>query len=245
MIRTIEELSMNAWPALKSYIYDGWVLRMSNGYTKRGNAIYPIHQSKMCIDEKVEFCESLYMKHGLPVIFKITEDVKLKLLDNYLEKKNYKSIDRTAILMMNIDKSYEKDSSLHIHNGYSEKWVNEYILSRDVGEGSVVRTMKMMLSNIFDDVFYITYRVNNYGVGFGYGVICKEYLGIHNIYVDKNFRRHYIGERLLKGILDEGYRRGATKAYLQVVKGNNPAGLLYNKLGFREQYNYWYRKLDC
>jgi|LGOV01.1.fsa_nt_gb hypothetical protein len=33
MIRFIEELSMSAWPALQTHLYDGWVLRISKGYT--------------------------------------------------------------------------------------------------------------------------------------------------------------------------------------------------------------------
>ena len=38
-ITTLEELSINAWAPLKSMNYDGWVIRMANGYTKRANSI--------------------------------------------------------------------------------------------------------------------------------------------------------------------------------------------------------------
>ena len=34
MIRLIEELSLNAWPALQTVLYDGWVLRFADGYTR-------------------------------------------------------------------------------------------------------------------------------------------------------------------------------------------------------------------
>ena len=42
MIRTLEELSMNALPALQTMLYGGWVLRFANGYTRRANSINPI-----------------------------------------------------------------------------------------------------------------------------------------------------------------------------------------------------------
>jgi GNAT superfamily N-acetyltransferase len=34
---------------------------------------------------------------------------------------------------------------------------------------------------------------------------------------------------------------GARHAYLGVVELNSPARRLYDKLGFREAYRYWYR----
>jgi hypothetical protein len=40
---TIEELSMNAWPSIQTVLLDGWILRMSNGYTKRANSVNPLY----------------------------------------------------------------------------------------------------------------------------------------------------------------------------------------------------------
>ena len=44
-------------------------------------------------------------------------------------------------------------------------------------------------------------------------------------------------------ILSEAQQMGATGSYLQVVAGNAPAERLYDKVGYREAYRYWYRKL--
>lgn len=40
MIRYIEELSMNAWPSLQTIMYDGWVIILADGYTKRANSVF-------------------------------------------------------------------------------------------------------------------------------------------------------------------------------------------------------------
>jgi len=45
MIQRIEELSMNALPALSTVFLNGWILRFSNGYTRRANSVNPIYPS--------------------------------------------------------------------------------------------------------------------------------------------------------------------------------------------------------
>ena len=61
---------MNAWPSLQTVLYDGWVIRVSGGYTKRANSICPIYPSVLDLDEKLRYCEELYTSMRLPVVFK-------------------------------------------------------------------------------------------------------------------------------------------------------------------------------
>jgi ribosomal-protein-alanine N-acetyltransferase len=55
---------------------------------------------------------------------------------------------------------------------------------------------------------------------------------IATIAVDPAYRRLGIGERLLEVALQEGMRRGARQALLEVRAGNQAAQALYRKFGF-------------
>jgi hypothetical protein len=68
-IRSIEQESLDAWPALESIPYDGWVLRFAKGYTKRANSVNALSQNTIKLSEKVDFCEREYHSRNLPPIF--------------------------------------------------------------------------------------------------------------------------------------------------------------------------------
>jgi GNAT superfamily N-acetyltransferase len=89
MITHYEELAMNAWPALQTLLYDGWMLRFASGYTRRSNSIAPLYPSTLPVDEKIRFCEAFYRERGLEVIFKLTSACQPADLDTLLESKGY------------------------------------------------------------------------------------------------------------------------------------------------------------
>ena len=45
--RRLEEVAMNAWPALQQMLFDGWILRFAQGYTKRANSVHPLFESHL------------------------------------------------------------------------------------------------------------------------------------------------------------------------------------------------------
>ncbi|NJK55561.1 MAG: GNAT family N-acetyltransferase [Pleurocapsa sp. SU_5_0] len=57
----------------------------------------------------------------------------------------------------------------------------------------------------------------------------------------KNQRRRGYATQLMAAMTDWGRNRGATKVYLQVETANQPGINFYNKLGFTEAYQYFYR----
>ncbi|MCK9421208.1 MAG: GNAT family N-acetyltransferase [Bacteroidales bacterium] len=89
MIRRFEEISNNAWPALQTLQYDGWLLRFANGVTKRSNSVNMLYPSTIDPDEKITFCEGLYTNQGIAPCFKITSIADPQDIDLRLEKRGY------------------------------------------------------------------------------------------------------------------------------------------------------------
>ena len=60
LLKTIEDLSLNAWPSHQIELYDGWILRFSYFYTHRTNSVEQIGPSTIPVEEKVQYCEEIY-----------------------------------------------------------------------------------------------------------------------------------------------------------------------------------------
>jgi ribosomal protein S18 acetylase RimI-like enzyme len=76
----------------------------------------------------------------------------------------------------------------------------------------------------------------------GLGVVDRCWLGLFEIVVEPSQRRRGYGRAITSMLMDWGAGRGARGAYLQVVAANAAAIALYESLGFRYAYTYWYRR---
>lgn len=98
-IGEIEEILINAFPAVEREIYDGWILNFSGGYTYRANCIYPFYHSNYDLEEKVVYCENQYRELLLPAIYKMTAAVP-KALDDLLEARGYENVKYVDVTLL-------------------------------------------------------------------------------------------------------------------------------------------------
>jgi ribosomal protein S18 acetylase RimI-like enzyme len=116
------------------------------------------------------------------------------------------------------------------HNGYDTSKTNGY--------GHIIKAIspKKGLFDLF---------VKDCHVGCGLGVVHRNYLGIFDIVIHPEYRRRGYGRKIMESIIAWGKMNGAEVSYLQVMTDNPEAIDLYDKIGFREIYKYWYRvKID-
>lgn len=249
MNRRLEELSMNAWPSLRSHHYDGWLLRYANRYTKRANSIYPLYGGEIPLKEKLSYCEHYYRGFEMPTTFKLHEGEHLHELDIFLEDNGYHVLDPTDVLVMDLKNPVTVDGSYRIAHGYSEEWANQYAqtigIDNKTERGILVHhTLATMLQSISPPSFYVFIHRGDEVVGSGNGVVEDGWLGVFNVSVKPAYRRQGIGRLVMQALLLEGQKLGAIKTYLQVVCNNEAASNLYTSLGYKKAYRYWYRRND-
>jgi ribosomal protein S18 acetylase RimI-like enzyme len=244
LIRKLEEISMNSWPSLKNEVYDGWVLRYSNGYTKRANSVIPLYKSSLPIIEKIEMCREKYYSMNLPFIFKITElnkDIE-DVLDNY----KFETIDISIVKTININNIQNKiDKNIFMSNKLNDEWTNAYFQFSNLQEKEKQLTSIEMLHRIPGSLITSLMKMNQKVLGVGLGIINSNYLGLFDIIVDEKYRRNGYGKDIVLSLLAEAKCRKINTAYLQVIENNVIANSLYEKIGFKDVYRYWYRKEEA
>ena len=100
-IKTIEDLSLNAWPSHQMQLYDGWILRFSYFYTHRTNCVEQFGSSVLPLEEKIPYCEGIYRRWKSPCIFKITP-LSDPHLDGLLEARGYGIQNKTHMMCMEL-----------------------------------------------------------------------------------------------------------------------------------------------
>lgn len=251
-----EELTLNAFPALHTEVYDGWILRFTEGGGLSGSCVTPLYLSTRSYEEKIAYCEKKFASRSLPAVFKMTANVS-SALDQQLAMAGYEIAGKTRILERRLEGiesmaprrscgAYETDPILKqtvvtLSHSLDDKWLNAFLELDAAAEGQERSCARSMLEAIRNPVYCAAVYEGEVLAGCGLGVVEDGKVGLYDIRVKDSLRRHGIGAAICQAIMNEGMREGAETAYLQVEAGNFEALSLYESLGFQEVYTYWYR----
>lgn len=242
MNKNLEEYSLNAWPALRSFIYDGWLLRFADGFTKRSNSISPIYvgESKK-IRDKIKYCESIYTSMNLDTIFKISPFVTSRKIDRILAELHYDLVEPSSVKILNLSRiEVPHNENVKLYTEITDEWSHNLAEFNNLSE-TTIHIAKQILSKSFLKKGFFTLYEGAIPVACGIGIIEQNYVGLYDIITDRPYRFKGYGKQLILNILKWAKENGATDSYLQVVKSNEIANQLYEMLGYRDAYTYWYR----
>ncbi|MCI5902786.1 MAG: GNAT family N-acetyltransferase [Blautia sp.] len=241
-IKQIEDMSLNAWPSHKMELYDGWILRFSYFYTHRTNSVEQFGTAVLPWREKIPYCENVYRRLGTPAIFKISPLVSPDF-DYVLENRGYRIEHTTNVMTMDLCGSDPEVSCdlVQFSNCISDKWIYSLFDLKKMTNPIHRAVVPSMYHAILKETICACIVDGDEIIATGLGILDRDYIGIYAIHVREDHRRKGYARQICSGLLQEGKKMGAQKAYLQVVEGNTSARTLYESLGFSQMYSYWFR----
>jgi N-acetylglutamate synthase len=237
-VRRVEELTLNSSAPPGQLLYDGWILRLVRGRTKRARSVNAVYPSAVSLEEKIDYCERLYREAALPALFRLTPFSQPPDLDAELDRRGYVRFEATAVECTPIDRGLLGEPEAQPMELSS--WVEAVGQLRQ----SPIAHRSAHLAQL--QAMPLTMRavaVKSQGRVLATGLTILEdgCAGLFDIVTADEVRRQGHGQRIVASLLRVALDLGARHAYLQVKEDNIAARRLYAQFGFKERYLYWYR----
>ncbi len=240
----VEAACLNGWPALRQVWFDGWLLRFSEGHTRRSNSVTPVAPSSRDLRDKIAYCETLYARAGLPLIVRVPTMAETGL-DAALDALGYAAEDETCVIYRDLDGCLPERGDAELSEGMpSEPWLEAH--ARFTGSATSSRSLqrKILAALAVPAVFAATRTADGRIASLAFGAVHDRIVCLNLVATDPGSRRQGLSRCTVSAVLAWARERaGAAAACLPVVASNMPAVALYRTLGFdTELYRYHYRR---
>lgn len=243
--RRVEEASLNGWPALRQVLFDGWVLRFSEGHTRRSNSVTPLTTGRHDLGDKIAQCEALYEQAGLPPIFRVT-GLAEPGLDAALDTRRYTPAeDLSCVLYMDFARhAPQRGGAFARGDRPTYDWLTAH--TRATGNDAETQSAqrKILHALALPAVFTAAHGTDGRFGSLAFGAVHDRIVCVNLVVTHPTQRRRGLARAAVSEVLSwarDG--AGAEGACLAVVAANAPAVALYRGLGFdTELYRYHYRR---
>ena len=242
-IPVIEEAASRSWPSKHTQQYGGWLLRATEGVTRRANSVLPLGNPG---DENLEAAlghvQAFYTEHNLPIRFQMTSASQPSELDSFLESKGLIIDMRVKVLTIPLANVLleEPEFGVVVFGSPWKDWFTTYQKASgfDINQ---INIRQDIIERISNEKACAAAIKGEKVVGIGLAVLDQEWLGLFSLVTEPKVRRQHVATSITQSLIGWGLSRGAQRGYLQVEETNKPAQKLYFGLGFSEAYSYWYR----
>lgn len=243
-IIAFDRMAADAWPAPYVTDLDGWALRYGEGVSRRANSVapWPSKSGGHALMDQIEAAEQFYKDRNLPPRFQISPAAQPDALDDELSDREYE-IEAPVTLMIAdvndvIENTRNDEPMTRVTNTAPDGWWEWYI------EGFNRDASKVIAGAKDHPQFATALETDGIGAGIGLGVLNNAgWLGIFGMWTRPEQRGRGIGTDMLRALATAAIDNGAIGLYLQVERSNAGAARLYQRLGFRPLYGYYYRTL--
>ncbi|QHI98097.1 GNAT family N-acetyltransferase [Xylophilus rhododendri] len=236
-LQALEERAFNAWPARQTVFFEGWVMRLSDGFTKRANSVNA-GAPGLRFDGVQQAAEALYGSQSLPAVFRLSPLAPADA-DRRLEAAGYTFFDPSWVARAALDAAVP-DTAVGIAAAPDQAWLDGFAQANGVPP-SRHAVHHAMVRSIALPCGFATLHDQGEPVGFALAVLERGAVGFYDVVVAPRRRGQGLGRRLMLALMHWGASQGAAWGYLQVRQENEAARRLYAALGFADVYRYHYR----
>ncbi len=239
-----EEAGLNAWPALQEIHYDGWLIRLGEGGTRRTNSVNVIGPGSRALTDKIAHCEAIYAAHKKPAYFRIRSNAPPDL-EAALDARGYRAEADTLTIYMDYAKTPPPRAAapeVELLTKPSQEWLDAHttLSNLPAEEGAV---LNKMANKIAVPVAFGAIRDPSGAIAsLAYTAVHDGLATINWVVTGPQYRRQGFSRIVLSKLLWWSEAQGAQGCCLQVLSDNHSAIALYESLGFTaELYRYHYR----
>ena len=247
MIAELEAIGLEAWPPRDRIDFDGWVLCESGGFTRRTNSVHPLAAGRLPLGDKINYCEAFYAERGARTVFKLTDDAEPPALDDVLEERGYRRSEATRVQTVALDPdAFASDASVRIRPTFRMSWLRDCASLWGYGarDTDALREILVRISAHPGPCAFAWLEEEGETLAVALAAVRDGHAFLGEIATRADVRGQGLGERITESLLHWAATNTAAAAMLQVVESNEPGLALYAKLGFTDQYQYWYRESD-
>ncbi len=245
MIEALERLTLVLWPPDEHESWDGWELVTGRGYTRRTNSVQPLAAGARPLEEKLRHCRRHFDARGIRTVYKLTE-IAPAGLDAALDARGYRRGGETIVQCLSpIADDLRIAADVVIAERPHDDWFAACARLNGV-EGDQREALRAILDRLPADSGFACVADPTRGdadpLAVALGSVAEGHVYIGEVVTAPRARRRGCARRAVEGLLAWARERGAQTAFLGVVVENVAARALYEGLGFREAYRYWYRE---
>lgn len=245
MIRRVEEACLNGWPALQSVMLDGWQLRFSRGHTRRANSISLLWPSSLMIEDKLRACESLYARHRLPTIFRLSTS-NAETIDAALDEAGYgPRMDDTCVLYRDLAENPAAASpeTVIVQTSAGDAWFDALAQIQRLSMPAQANSRALFDAVAVPAGFAASLAPDGGIAAIAFGAVHNGIVCLNAVATDPAFQRKGHARLAVGAVLAWAQEQeGANGACLPVIADNAAALALYHALGFSTEISrYSYR----
>ena len=247
-LRRLEEISQNASRPDRGLMIDGWSVGLSPGRAKRSRCINAFYPSARSFATNLAEAKRAFTSAGLPCVFRVTPFVADATLDAQLEALGYVKYDAADVQVLDLD---ELDVR-HVRPVAAQFCVEPnlhtaaHVVAKMRGDTEAETAGLAERWRLSAAAVLPSFAFDANGERVARSVVIREddHVGIFEVGTDAAHLNRGYATALLAHQLTQAKASGARVAYLQ-VRSDNPARRIYERLGFRTRYGYWYRALPA